>query len=296
MGLPVFISLHTRVSMEQKITTLIPDIHKLLDDGKEGFSEKNIQEFFQALRGDIEEFLSPETRGNKGRLRMSSIGKHDRQLWYAFNDKKKRSIPSQLKLKFFFGNLVESFLLFLVQEAGHKVTDRQKEVVIDSIKGHIDAKIDGVVVDVKSASDFGFKKFKENTLFVDDPFGYVGQLSGYIQAEGGDSGYFLAYNKNTAEMSLLELDELTMIDAQKRIATLKKVMKQKNAPERCYADKAEGKSGNRIVNSNCTFCDYKHECWSDANDGEGIRVFDYKPRPKYFSHVAREPLVEELLV
>ena len=282
--------------MKQKINTLIPDIHKLLTDGKEGFSERNIQEFFQALRTDIEEFLSPDTRGNKGRLSMSSIGKHDRQLWYAFHDKKKRTTPSQLKLKFFFGNLVESFLLFLAQEAGHKVTDRQKEVVIDSIKGHIDAKIDGVVVDVKSASDFGFKKFKENTLFVDDPFGYVGQLSAYVQAEGGDSGYFLAYNKNTAEMSLLELDELTMIDAQERIATLKEVVKQKDLPERCYTDTPYLKSGNRTINTNCTFCDYKHECWADANDGEGLRVFDYKPHPKYFSHVVREPGVDELLL
>jgi len=282
--------------MQQKIATLIPDIHKLLTDGKEGFDERNIQEFFQALREDIEEFLSPETRDNKGRLRMSAIGKHDRQLWYEFNDKKKRVISSQLKLRFFFGNLVESFLLFLVQESGHKVTDRQKEVVIDSIKGHIDAKIDGVVVDVKSASDFGFKKFKDHTLFYDDPFGYVGQLSGYVQAEGGDAGYFLAYNKSTAELCLVELDELTMIDAKKRIADLKKIMKKSTAPERCYAEVPEGKSNNKILDKNCTFCDYKYECWEDVNDGEGLRVFDYSRGPKYFTHVEREPLVEELLL
>jgi len=282
--------------MQQKITTLIPDIHKLLTEGKEGFNERNIQEFFQALRGDIEEFLSPETRENKGRLRMSAIGKHTRQLWYEFNDKKKKTISPQLKLRFFFGNLVESFILFLVQEAGHKVTDRQKEVVIDSIKGHIDAKIDGVVVDVKSASDFGFKKFKEHTLFNDDPFGYVGQLSGYVQAEGGDAGYFLAYNKSTAELCLLELDTLTMIDAKKRIADLKKVMKQSTAPERCYAEVPEGKSGNKILDKNCTFCDYKYKCWEDTNDGDGLRVFEYSRSPKYFTHIEREPLVEEVLL
>ena len=295
MGLPV-LTFTYEVNMEQKITTLIPDIHKLLTDGKEGFSERNIQEFFQALREDIEEFLSPETRDNKGRLRMSVIGKHDRQLWYEFNDKKKKPISSQLKLRFFFGNLVESFLLFLVQEAGHKVTDRQKEVVIDSIKGHIDAKIDGVVVDVKSASDFGFKKFKHNTLLHDDPFGYIGQLSGYVQAEGGNVGYFLAYNKSTAEMTLVEIDELTMIDAKERIADLKKIMNQSDIPERCYAEIPDGKSGNRVINKNCTFCNYRYECWSDANDGEGLRVFDYKHVPRYFSHIEREPLVEELLL
>ena len=111
--------------MKQSIVPLLSDIDKLLTDGKEGFSERNIQEFFQALRGDIEEFLSPDTRNNKGRLRMSAIGKHDRQLWYEFNDSRKRTISSQLKLRFFFGNLVESFLLFLVQEAGLTVTARQ---------------------------------------------------------------------------------------------------------------------------------------------------------------------------
>ena len=209
--------------MKKSIYTLVPDIHKLLADGKEGIGERNLQEFFQALREDIREFMSPEERNNRGRIRMSSIGKHNRKLWYEFNDKRKRTILSQDKLKFFFGNIVESFLLFLAQEAGHKVTDRQKEVVIDSIKGHIDAKIDGEVVDVKSASDFGFKKFKENTIFEDDPFGYIGQLSGYVQAEGGKSGYFLAYNKSTAELCLVEIDELTMIDAKKRIADLKKI-------------------------------------------------------------------------
>ena len=282
--------------MKKSIYTLVPDIHKLLADGKEGIGERNLQEFFQALREDIREFLSPEERSNAGRIRMSSIGKHNRKLWYEFNDKRKRTILSQDKLKFFFGNIVESFLLFLAQEAGHKVTDRQKEVVLEGIKGHIDAKIDDIVVDVKSASDYGFKKFKEHKLHVDDPFGYVGQLSGYVQAEGGDSGYFLAFNKNNADMVLVELDELTMIDARKRIVELKKLLKSKTVPEKCYPDQLEGKHGNRSLNKNCTFCDYRYECWEDANNGEGLRVFKYANGPVYFTHVEKEPRVEELLL
>ena len=281
--------------MKQSIHTLIPDIHKLLADGKEGIGERNLQEFFQALREDIREFLSPEERSNAGRIRMSSIGKHNRKLWYEFNDKRKRTILSQDKLKFFFGNIVESFLLFLAQEAGHKVTDRQKEVVLEGIKGHIDAKIDGVVVDVKSASNFGFKKFKERKLHLDDPFGYVGQLSGYVQAEGGDSGCFLAFNKNNADMVLVELD-LEMIDAKKRIVELKKLLKSKTVPEKCYPDQLEGKHGNRSLNKNCTFCDYKYECWEDANNGEGLRVFKYYNGPVYFTHVEKEPRVEEEII
>ena len=279
-----------------KINTLIPDIHSLLEKGKDEIGEKNVQEFFDALREDINVFLSPDKESRSGNLRMSSIGKHDRQLWYEFHDKSSRNIKGQQKLRFFFGNLVESFLLFLAQEAGHKVVDRQKEVKLQGIKGHIDAKIDGIVVDVKSASEYGFKKFKHKGLHADDPFGYIGQLSGYVQAEGGDEGYFLAYNKNTAEMVLVELDELLMVDAGQRIKDLKKIMKRKTVPEKCYPDKPEGKMGNRGLDTNCTFCKYRYECWSDANKGEGLRVFGYANKPIYLTHVEKEPTVEELLL
>ena len=277
------------------IYTLVEDIFTLLEKGKEGIDERNVREFFKALREDINTFLSPDDRDRSGKLRMSSIGRPDRKLWYEFHDKKKRNLPGQIRLRFFFGNLVESFLLFLAQEAGHTVTDRQKEVILEGIKGHIDAKIDGHVVDVKSASDFGFKKFIENSLSEDDPFGYMGQLSSYVQAEGDTSGYFLAYNKSNAAMHLLEIDELTSIDAKKRIQHVKKVMKRKTAPDRCYPDQPEGKHGNRSLNKACTFCDYKYECWADVNGGAGLRVFEYSRGPKYFTHIEKEPKVDELL-
>ena len=278
-----------------KIQTIIPDIHQLLENGKQGFSERNLQDFFKALREDIETFLSPEDKDRSGRLRMSSIGKNSRKLWYEFRDKKPSKLDGQTKLKLFFGNLVEAFLLFLAEEAGHKVTERQKEVVIEGVKGHIDAKIDGVVVDVKSASDFGFKKFKYDDLQNDDPFGYIGQISGYAQAEGDDVAYFLAYNKNNAEMALVEVDELNMLDASERIIELKKIMKQDTIPDKCYSDKLDGKQGNKILDKNCTYCDYKYECWQDANDGNGLRVFQYASGPTYFTHIEREPKVEEIL-
>ena len=278
-----------------KIQTIIPDIHQLLENGKQGFSERNLQDFFKALREDIETFLSPEDKDRSGRLRMSSIGKNSRKLWYEFRDKKPSKLDGQTKLKLFFGNLVEAFLLFLAEEAGHKVTERQKEVVIEGVKGHIDAKIDGVVVDVKSASDFGFKKFKYDDLQNDDPFGYIGQISGYAQAEGDDVAYFLAYNKNNAEMALVEVDELNMMNASERIIELKKIMKQHTVPDKCYPDKLDGKQGNKILDKNCTYCDYKYECWQDANDGNGLRVFQYASGPTYFTHIEREPKVEEIL-
>ena len=277
-----------------KIITLIDDIHKLLEDGKEGVNEKHLQEFFKFLREDINVFLSGEKRG-KPSLRMSSIGKKDRKLWYEFNSKKPpEEIDGKLKLRFFFGNLVESFLLLLAQEAGHKVTDRQKEVIVEGVKGHIDCKIDGVLVDVKSASDFGYRKFKDNSIYHEDPFGYIAQLSGYVQAEEVDVGYFWAYNKNNSEMTLTELDELTMIDTSQRVKHLKKMVKNGNMPERCYSDIPHGKMGNRVIDKNCNYCEYKIDCWKDTNDGDGLRVFQYSYGKEYFTHVERTPKVLEL--
>jgi len=279
-----------------KITTLIDDIHKLLENGKEGVNEKHLQEFFKFFREDINIFLSGEKR-DKPSLRMSSIGKKDRKLWYEFNSKKPpEKIDGKQKLRFFFGNLVESFLLLLAQEAGHKVTDRQKEVIVEGVKGHIDCKIDGVLVDVKSASDFGYRKFKDNNLYHDDPFGYIGQLSGYVQAEGGDNGYFWAYNKNNSDMVLTEVDELTMIDTPERVKHLKKMVKATKMPERCYSDIPQGKMGNRVIDKNCNFCEYKIDCWKDANNGNGLRVFYYSYGLEYFTHVEREPKVEEAII
>ena len=51
-------------------------------------------------------------------------------------------------------------MLLFARMAGHDVTEEQKELELDGVKGHKDATIDGWVCDIKSASSFGFKKFK----------------------------------------------------------------------------------------------------------------------------------------
>jgi hypothetical protein len=41
----------------------------------------------------------------------------------------------------------------------------------------MDCIIDGEVVDVKTASGYGFRKFKDGTLPEEDTFGYMAQLT-----------------------------------------------------------------------------------------------------------------------
>jgi hypothetical protein len=198
-------------------------------------------------------------------------------------------------MRFFYGHLLEALLLYLVTESGHKVEDRQKEVELEGVKGHIDAVIDGALVDVKSASDYGFKKFKQNTLENNDPFGYIYQISAYMEALDLDEGGFLAINKNNGEICMMQVDELMLINASDRVKHLKKMVKNKNIPERCFDPIPDGNSGNMILVKDCVFCDYKSKCWQNTNNGEGLRVFRYANGYRYFTKVVKEPNVEEVL-
>jgi hypothetical protein len=112
------------------------------------------------------------------------LGKKDRQIWYDANmPEAQRKLPGKMEFKFLYGDVLEVLMLFLAKEAGHEVTHEQHEVDVDGVKGHMDAVIDGIPVDCKSASSYSFQKFL-NGPFFDDPFGYVKQLSGYAHAIG----------------------------------------------------------------------------------------------------------------
>ena len=74
-------------------------------------------------------------------LRMSNIGKPDRQLWFDINsDNGSSEMPASLYIKFLYGHLLEVLILFFVKLANHKVEDEQKEVSVSGIKGHMDCK------------------------------------------------------------------------------------------------------------------------------------------------------------
>ena len=128
----------------------------------------------------------------KRSLRLSTIGKPKRQLWYQLKDYKgEDTLKPNDYIKFLYGHILEELLLFLTYASGHSVSEKQKQVKIGGIVGHKDCRIDGMTVDVKSASHYAFKKFKEGTLEEDDPFGYISQLSAYVKAEGDSEGAFL---------------------------------------------------------------------------------------------------------
>jgi len=228
-------------------------------------------------------------------LRMSNIGKPDRQLWYDLNsDRPQENINPSTYIKFLYGHLLEVVVLFFVKLAGHKIEAQQKEVEINGIKGHMDCVIDGEVVDVKTTSGFAFKKFRDGTLAESDNFGYLAQLAAYEEAENTSNGGFLALNKESGELTLFRPGDLDKPNIKHRITSIKKIVKKKNPPDFCYRPIPEGKSGNMRLARECNWCPHKFDCHKDSNDGNGLRIFEYAKGRVYLTHVEKLPNVLEV--
>ena len=281
------------------IDTLIKDIYALFDsniDNKidEKKLDENLDIFVNSLKETVAEFFK-EKPAIKRNLRLSSKGNPARQLWYDKNsDKKILPLEPSTRIKFLYGHILEELLILFARVAGHKVSDQQKQVDVGGIKGHQDCMIDDVLVDCKSASAKSFEKFSKGTLYSDDPFGYIAQISAYAEGNNVDEAAFLAINKQNGEICLTRVHSMEMIDAKKRVEYLKGVMEQDTPPDKCYSDIPDGVSGNRKLIFNCVYCPHKRTCWSDANEGQGLRVFKYAKGYRFLTQVNRTPDVEEV--
>tara|TARA_R110002033_G_scaffold43704_2_gene85787 strand:- start:681 stop:1475 length:795 start_codon:yes stop_codon:yes gene_type:complete len=256
--------------------------------------DKCIDTFGDMIKLHVKKFLYEKPSTN-GHLRLSSIGKPDRQLWYNLNIKKEETLTPSTRIKFLYGYILEEFLLLCSSIAGHTVTHQQKEVEVGGVKGHQDAMIDDVLVDCKSSSGISFQKFKSNALINDDPFGYIAQISAYAEANGVDEAAFLVIDKSTGDICLTPVHSMEMINADKRIKHLKKMVTDSNPPDRCYDPVPDGKSGNYKLAIGCIYCSHKRECWKDINDGKGLRVFEYAKGKRYLVQVRKEPDVLEVV-
>ena len=267
----------------KSLNNLIEDIYKNIQpicDGESlDLSEEQIDKFGEDMKNVLRNWSSPTVRDSRFTLRMSNVGKPLRQLWYDNKSEMDSSVTPITMIKFLYGHILEEVVLMLARLSGHEVSDEQKEVTVNDVKGHMDCKIDGEVVDVKTASSFG----------------YISQLSGYEQSEGTTGGGFLVINKETGELTFYAPDEFDKIDTGKRIKTIRKAFKSKTPPDKCYPEIPEGTKGNMKIHRGCSYCPHKFVCHSDSNDGQGLRGFRYAKGVVYFTKVVKEPNVEEVL-
>lgn len=277
----------------KELETLPDDIYALFDPEIAHVpSEENLDAFCSSLKDLFRQRLGVYTPPASP-IRFSALGKPNRQMWYEAHPVEggKEAMIPKTYLKFMYGDIIEQMLLFLAKEAGHSVENEQGQVESDGVLGHIDAIIDGVVVDVKSASPYGYTKFENNTVTEDDPFGYVAQLSGYANIlTPGEPAAWLAMDKVAGDICISPLGSTTIKyhKPEDRIAELKEVVAQPEPPERCYEPVADGKSGNMKLPTGCSYCAHKFRCYPS------LRTFIYSTGPRYLTHVERVPDVLEI--
>ena len=273
------------------IDTIVPDIYALFGSGKEP-NQNDLDELGKAMAMHISNAF--KTRENLRALRGSLMGtKCDRKLWYTVNaEEDGEDLEPHTMFKFLYGHLLEELVLFLAQEAGHKVEKRQAEVDVAGVKGHIDGVIDGVLTDVKTANSRGMAKFKNNGLLEDDPFGYLPQIDFYREGLKDDACVttrdtvaFLAIDKELGHLRLDKYNRGHVPLGRVRQETVDRIaaVSKPTVPNRGYFPVPDGKSGNLMLDTQCRYCQFKQECWP------GLRTFAYASGPRWLTTVIREP-------
>lgn len=287
--------------MNKTIHTVVDDIYRLMETKEADESvdvEAEIEKFGESMKSLMRTEFARDRKRDTRTLRLSNIGRDDRYLWNVVNGTETSDkIKPHTYVKFMYGHLIEEMLLFLTRMAGHEVTDEQKVCEVEGIRGHMDCTIDGVTVDVKSASSFAFKKFKDGTLAMNDSFGYVDQLKAYAHAQGKREIAWLAMDKANGHLTVLKYDlddtqapvhKIIDGDIEERIIHVKEMVKGDEPEGYCQDPVAEGKSGNMKLSIKCSYCQYKKHCYPD------LRAFLYSTGPKFFSHIEVEPKVQEI--
>jgi len=315
------------LSNKKCIDTLVKDIYNLFSPDNQELSQELLDIFGDSVKDVVKKSIEEARNGwanEHGGLRLSSIGKPDRQLWFDNNPVSQTgdtsgasqavaecelTKPSDL-LKFLYGHILEALLVYLIRQSGHTLDHAQEDLELCGVPGHPDGVLDGLPADIKSASNFAFKmKFANRALIKpgpeNDSFGYGYQLKAYREAlldkyphEDIDKENiaWVVFNKETGEICLLKADvlELPHGSASSRVETVKRLVQQPQPPkEKCYPDVPDGKSGNRVLNKLCGWCKHKDRCWADANGGQGLRTFEYSSGPKWFTQVVKQPRVNE---
>lgn len=295
------------------IDTLVKDMYGVVESIRDGntihIAPQALTNYRDRNTENILSHVTPRTRKRKEKtLYFSEIGKPcRRQVYYGFNEYPKEPLRANTLIKFGYGDYLESYLMFLAEAAGHEVTDYQKRCKIHLkndwvVSGRLDFKVDGVLVDAKSASTYAFKKFSEGTLMNDDAFGYMAQLSGYAVSEGVGQAHldeenragFLAIEKQNGDICFYEPALDDVMHSLPDLDAVVDAMESDEVPERGFESVPYQKGGNMILGVNCSYCPFKDECWKDANGGKGIRTFLYGNYPKFHVHVEKEPKVFEV--
>ena len=247
-------------------------VHKYLTNAVQG-SVSMGENTIEQIANDIKDALHRQFNSKQKRkysLRMSSIGRPSCQQWFEKNlPDKALPKPTTFVMNMMLGDIVEAVFKGLLKEAGadFKNSEQVKLKLKDkTIKGTYDLILDDQVDDIKSASNWSYRyKFESfDTLKEGDGFGYIGQLAGYAKATNTKAGGWWVVNKANGDFKYVPA---TGIEVDKEVSKMEETIKAVESKElvRCFEPEPEyfrsKPTGNMVLNKNCTFCDFRQECW-----------------------------------
>jgi len=238
---------------------------------KDDWVEQAGEEFKEALRRQFK----PNSRAF--RLRMSNIGRPLCQLQMEKSGAVKSRMPYNHVVRMLVGDAVETVVRLVLKAADVNVTSHGDHVSLSvadtEIQGDSDLNIDDRVFDIKSASPWAYKqKWVKGyaALKEDDPFGYIGQLYGYADAQNKQPGGWIVVDKSSGEIAVVEVDgdeEHAQDVRRQREETVSAVVNDKEF-RRCFAPFEEtyyGKpTGGKRLPMTCGFCSFLGSCWPEA--------------------------------
>ncbi len=298
------------------IKDLIPDIHKMLASPLgEALANETPMEVAVTMGNRLRKAMNREDRARKPNVLFPAELGHpcDRKTWYDFHYdpatmKPVEEIGPSTKIKFMYGDMVESLIIPLAKASGHTVDMVDETVQWQfpvngndwwTVRGRVDMRIDGKIVDVKSMAARSYDRWATEGIGADG-FGYSAQVASYQvdslsapKPPSKQEGYILAIDKEGGKMTLVQTTPTDVYSIAKGKATavgspLHTLPRIPSVPE--------GKSGNMKLAMYCSYCKYKDECWGVANGGAGLRKFIYSFGPVWLTEVVREPKVFEAAI
>jgi hypothetical protein len=276
----------------------LPSIHTLVPDVQHLLKEKNWKNeiFHEGLSDRLRSAFGVEESERMPTLRLSQMGDRcPRALWYSIHHPElAEPLPPWAEFKYAYGHVIEALALTLAKAAGHTVEGDQDELILNGVKGHRDAVIDGCVVDVKSTTSFTMAKAKKKIFEESDNFGYLDQLDGYVSAcvsdplvTVKDKGYLWFIDKQLGHMHVYE-HKIRPDRIISRIQSYQHIVAERAPPPCECGTRALGNSGNIELDVRASYSAFKFCCFPT------LRTFLYADGPKYLTRVGRLPEVPEI--
>jgi len=286
--------------MNVKHSRLLSFLSKAAREGVE-MPPHILDTFAQAARDAMQKHFVKEDR--EFTLRMSNIGRPACQLHMQAKGAEPEPKTYDFKMRMIMGDVMEAALMALIEAAGIEIKSKHGKVSYDAngttIKGEYDIELDDGIYDIKTASPFAFEhKFNADNAFdkikSNDSFGYVAQGIGYGMGAGKPFKGWIALNKSTGEITFADAkydeDEKEEVNdkIQKSILAtdLSKPFSREfsDVPEVFY----KKETGNRTLGIECSWCDYKHECWPNLEFKRQLPSKGKNPKFVWYTYITDE--------